>query len=466
MKNSKTDRSWGAKTGFVCDLDTKVSDVVKFSRLHPNRLICLREFVVLADESNILRMKLFLSILLLSFIFLVQAHADAPECDREDVEFHWENAIPRVFEAIVIHIEDYRKSDSNYEGYPDLACFTELYFSLDTPSDTEVGTRVGQLLDLEVESIYRDLVENTGDPGTFVYEIFFEEVLCVAQQLGRLSVDYSACSGEMAKTVTAIKSNYDEADKERGVKDDGNEKGPDVVAGKDKIEVTPDYHPLLRRGTAGDESFCKRAFHDKSRWHDGDPNKQVDLEHCWDFTSLGGEYYYGLDPVSKEAESLKGQYTIWNEFGTPTKIGLYILARAKRVGRGTRSDLRESIELYQRAARAGCVKAQYFMGLFYAEGHGVTQDYNEAEKWLRRAVKWNDADAKAYLGYLLEFGIGVMENRTEALQLYREAAISGQPFARTRFQALSDNQAYRNNEQHYQLSQVITNVASASVMLN
>ena len=194
---------------------------------------------------------------------------------------------------------------------------------------------------------------------------------------------------------------------------------------------------MFRRGTAADETYCRRAFNDESRWprdkhQRADPNKQVDLDHCWDLTSVGGGYFYGEALSRKKTEALKGQYNGWVGFGTSTKRGLYILGRAKRVGRGTKPDLKKSIEFYRRSARGGFAKAQYFMGMFYAEGHGVVQDYGEAEKWLRKSVKQNDADAKAYLGYLLEFGIGLERNLVESKKLYREAAKKGHRFARER----------------------------------
>ena len=159
-------------------------------------------------------MRLLLSVLVISLSVFSQAFADAPDCEQEEVEQFWDDAIPRVFDAIEVHIRDYRRLGSKYEGYPDLACFTKLYLSHGKPSETELRRRVIRLLEFEVETVYRDLVDNSGDPSTFFFEEFFEEVLCVAQKLGRVRVDNSACDNTMVKAVAIIESIRYEAEKD------------------------------------------------------------------------------------------------------------------------------------------------------------------------------------------------------------------------------------------------------------
>ena len=88
--------------------------------------------------------------LIVGFTLFSQASADAPECEQEEVEQFWDDAIPRVFDAIEVHIRDYRRLGSKYEGFPDLACFTKLYLSHGKPSETELRRRVVRLLDFEV----------------------------------------------------------------------------------------------------------------------------------------------------------------------------------------------------------------------------------------------------------------------------------------------------------------------------
>ena len=122
-------------------------------------------------------MRLLAAFIMVGFTLFSQASADAPECEQEEVEQFWDDAIPRVFDSIEAHIRDYGRLGSKYEGYPDLACFTKLYLSHSKPSEPEIHRRVIRLLDLEVEKVYRDLVVNSGDPGTFIFEEFFEYYL-------------------------------------------------------------------------------------------------------------------------------------------------------------------------------------------------------------------------------------------------------------------------------------------------
>ena len=419
-------------------------------------------------------MKLLLASLITGFILVSPVFADAPVCEQEEVEQYWDDAIPRVFDSIEAHIRDYRRLGSRYDGYPDLGCFTKLYLSYSEPSESEMRRRVIQLIDLDVEKVYRDLVVNSGDPGTFIFEEFFEEVICVAQKLGRLRVDHSACEKKMSQAVVVIESIRREAEKDKRAKEEEEERlAKQERQNEEKKRLAEEkrkkaeqeqrkederqqaeaerkrkeeenrrqefvkYQPLFRRGTADDEPYCRRAFNDEARWprdkfQRADPSKQVDLDHCWDLTSIGGEYFYGEALSLKKKKNLIGQYNGWLGFGTSTKRGLYILGRAMRVGRGTKPDLQRSIKFYRRSARSGFAKAQYFMGMFYAEGHGVAQDYGVAEQWLRKSVEQNDSDAKAYLGYLLEFGIGLDRNLVESQKLYREAAKKGHRFARER----------------------------------
>ena len=125
-------------------------------------------------------------------------------------------------------------------------------------------------------------------------------------------------------------------------------------------KIDPKYQPLFRRGTAADESYCRRAFNDESRWPietdmrdiklPADPDKQVDLDHCWDLTSIGGNYYYGQPSSQEEAEKLekklKGQFNNTYFIPKATRIGFYLPGRALRVGRGTRVKLKKSIKFY------------------------------------------------------------------------------------------------------------------------
>ena len=76
---------------------------------------------------------------------------------------------------------------------------------------------------------------------------------------------------------------------------------------------------------------------------------------------------------------------------------------------------------YQKAAEQGETKAQYNLGLMYANGQGGTQDDTEAVRWYRKAAKQGEAKAQTVLGFMYDNGRGVTQDYTEAARWYRKA---------------------------------------------
>ena len=194
-----------------------------------------------------------------------------------------------------------------------------------------------------------------------------------------------------------------------------------------------DYRPLFRKAKLSDENFCYQAWKDPKRWHDGDARKQMGLDHCWDFMSVDGKRWVGLPPWNelKQAEGLS-HYQLWHVnayFPFPDYDAVYMVAREARTGRVGKKNLGKSIELNTKAAKKGHNKAQYILGLHYAEGHGTQQNWSEALRWLNRAAEEGDTDAKTYLGYLYEVGKGVTQDLDKSKRLYQEAARADNPFA-------------------------------------
>ncbi len=191
-----------------------------------------------------------------------------------------------------------------------------------------------------------------------------------------------------------------------------------------------EYRPLFKRGTSADKGYCYGALKDPSRWHDGDPQKQIGLEHCWDFMSVDGKYWTGRPLSSDKKEHQLGHYWVYSlQAYLGDYNATYYIAREARVGRLSDGDLDKAVELTKKLAKRGHTKSQYLLGLHYAEGHGIYQDYEEALRWLNRASSGGDVDAKVYLAYLYEVGKGVDKDRNKAAQLYSEAANRSHPFA-------------------------------------
>ena len=76
-------------------------------------------------------------------------------------------------------------------------------------------------------------------------------------------------------------------------------------------------------------------------------------------------------------------------------------------------------------AEQGDVKAQFRLGVMYADGKGVPKNYVEAAKWFRKAADQGDVEAQHELGYMYNEGKGVLKNYAEAAKWFRKAAEQG-----------------------------------------
>lgn len=60
---------------------------------------------------------------------------------------------------------------------------------------------------------------------------------------------------------------------------------------------------------------------------------------------------------------------------------------------GVKQDYKQALEWFRRSAEQGFVPAQYRLSLLYAKGRGVTKDYIEAYKWCYAAARTNESYA-------------------------------------------------------------------------
>lgn len=79
----------------------------------------------------------------------------------------------------------------------------------------------------------------------------------------------------------------------------------------------------------------------------------------------------------------------------------------------------------EEAARQGDSRAQYDLGVRYAQGDGEAPDYKRAAHWFTEAALQGMADAQYNLGVLFERGFGVAPNAREAAVWYQSAAEQG-----------------------------------------
>ena len=72
-----------------------------------------------------------------------------------------------------------------------------------------------------------------------------------------------------------------------------------------------------------------------------------------------------------------------------------------------RGDYATALREWQPLAEQGDAKAQFSMGVMYAQGQGVPQDYNAAAQWYRRAAEQGDAVAQSILDAMYAMGQNV-----------------------------------------------------------
>jgi len=77
---------------------------------------------------------------------------------------------------------------------------------------------------------------------------------------------------------------------------------------------------------------------------------------------------------------------------------------------------------FEKAAKQGHPRAQYFLGGAYALGHGVPQDDRQAVYWYQKAAAQNDPIAQTDLAECYQRGWGVARDLPKAIYWYTQAA--------------------------------------------
>jgi TPR repeat protein len=85
----------------------------------------------------------------------------------------------------------------------------------------------------------------------------------------------------------------------------------------------------------------------------------------------------------------------------------------------------QNIAELKKQAAAGDAKAQYSLGVAYANGYGVSEDKSEAVRWWRKAADQGYIKAEFRLGVAYDLGDGVPRDEAEAVRGYRIAADQG-----------------------------------------
>ncbi len=90
-----------------------------------------------------------------------------------------------------------------------------------------------------------------------------------------------------------------------------------------------------------------------------------------------------------------------------------------------RGDYRTAFREFKALTEQGDPKAQFALGVMYANGQGVPKNYHEAVKWFMKAAEQGNAMAQSNLGFMLSKGLGVPRNYTVALMWFSLSAAQG-----------------------------------------
>ena len=113
-------------------------------------------------------------------------------------------------------------------------------------------------------------------------------------------------------------------------------------------------------------------------------------------------------------------------FGLLLSVLLAVPAGAQDYDKGiaaySRGDFATALKEWRPLAEQGFVKAQYNLGVMYANGHGVPQDYTEAVKWYRLAAEQGNSGAQNNAAWILATASEpTLRNGTEAVRLAQQA---------------------------------------------
>lgn len=90
-----------------------------------------------------------------------------------------------------------------------------------------------------------------------------------------------------------------------------------------------------------------------------------------------------------------------------------------------RADYATVMRFWRPLADQGDARAQFNLGLMYANGRGVSQDYAAAISWYRKAADQGDAEAQFNLGLMYANSRGVPKDPVSAHMWFSLAAASG-----------------------------------------
>ena len=101
------------------------------------------------------------------------------------------------------------------------------------------------------------------------------------------------------------------------------------------------------------------------------------------------------------------------------------------------------LDKYRKAAEAGDVDAQLYLGFCYSSGKDVAKDKAQAVKWYRKAGTAGSVNAQTALGWIYFSGEAGKVDLSEARVWYRQAAAKGDAKAKMMLKRIEKQLAKR-----------------------
>ena len=90
-----------------------------------------------------------------------------------------------------------------------------------------------------------------------------------------------------------------------------------------------------------------------------------------------------------------------------------------------KKDYKQAAYWYQKSAKQGNAKSQYYLGAMYQVGRGVLKDYKQAFHWFQKSAKQGNATSQYFLGGMYDHGRGVLKDYKQAVHWYQKSAEQG-----------------------------------------
>lgn len=147
-----------------------------------------------SSSTRFLARTIFLASSLISFSV---AASEAPECDQEEIQLYSSNPTQEITDSVVSHLDELDREKKGYEGFPDLACFLHLYAINEVDDAPATDAKAKWLLDRVSEEVIDELLADASKAGSFIFDTFYEDGMCLFRRLAGSPVPTRNCSATL-----------------------------------------------------------------------------------------------------------------------------------------------------------------------------------------------------------------------------------------------------------------------------